>query len=46
MLKNDCVIDLGTGTGIISILIAAKTKAKCITGIEIQEDMVEMAKEV
>jgi tRNA1(Val) A37 N6-methylase TrmN6 len=42
--KNDCVIDLGTGTGIISILIAGKTEAKCITGVEVQEDMVEMAK--
>lgn len=42
--KNDCVIDLGTGTGIISILIAGKTEAKCITGIEIQEDMADMAK--
>lgn len=41
--KNDCVIDLGTGTGIISILIAGKTEAKSITGIEIQEDMAEMA---
>ncbi|TYQ16826.1 UNVERIFIED_CONTAM: tRNA1(Val) A37 N6-methylase TrmN6 [Acetivibrio alkalicellulosi] len=41
--KNDYVIDLGTGTGIISVLIAGKTEAKEITGLEIQEDMAEMA---
>lgn len=37
------VLDLGTGTGIIPILIAAKTKAKYITGVEIQPYMAEMA---
>ncbi|MDQ2086366.1 tRNA1(Val) (adenine(37)-N6)-methyltransferase [Herbivorax sp. ANBcel31] len=42
--KNDFVVDLGTGTGIIPILIAGKTEAKSILGIEIQEDMAEMAK--
>lgn len=41
--KGDLVIDLGTGTGIIPILLAGKTHAKRITGIEIQEDLVEMA---
>lgn len=41
--KGDTVVDLGTGTGIIPILIAGKTGAAKITGIEIQEDMVEMA---
>ncbi len=37
------VIDLCTGTGIIPFIIAGKTKAEYIKGIEIQEDMVEMA---
>jgi tRNA1Val (adenine37-N6)-methyltransferase len=41
--KNDKVIDLGTGSGIIPILISAKTGAKSITGLEIQPDMAEMA---
>jgi len=41
--KNDNIIDLGTGTGIISILLAGKTEAKSITGLEIQPDMAEMA---
>ena len=41
--KNDRVLDIGTGTGIIPILIAAKTGAAHITGIEIQPEMAEMA---
>ena len=40
---GDRVIDLGTGTGIISILLAGKTQAEYITGLEIQPDMAEMA---
>ncbi|MBL4934735.1 tRNA1(Val) (adenine(37)-N6)-methyltransferase [Clostridium sp. YIM B02515] len=38
------VIDLCSGTGIIPFLIAGKTEASYITGVEIQEDMVEMAR--
>lgn len=41
--KNGTVIDLCSGTGIIPFILAGKTEAKKITGIEIQEDMVEMA---
>ena len=41
--KNDKVIDLGTGTGIIPILLAGKTQAVSLVGFEIQEQMVEMA---
>lgn len=41
--KNDEVVDLGTGTGIISILLAGKSQAKFITGLEIQSEMAEMA---
>lgn len=41
--KNDRVIDLGTGTGIIAVLLAAKTGARSITGLEIQSQMAEMA---
>ena len=36
-------VDLGTGTGIIPILLAGKTKAEQLVGIEIMEDMAEMA---
>lgn len=41
--KNDVVVDLGTGTGIIPILIAGKSEASKIYGIEIQEEVAEMA---
>jgi len=42
--KNSTVLDLGTGTGIISILLSAKTDLKHITGIEIQKDVADMAR--
>lgn len=38
------VLDLGTGTGIIPILLAAKTKAAHLTGLEIQGDSADMAR--
>lgn len=41
--KDDTVIDLGTGTGIIPVLLAGKTLAKSIVGLEIQPEMVDMA---
>ena len=42
--NNSKVIDLGTGTGIINILLSGKTKASEFIGIEIQEEVAEMAK--
>lgn len=41
--KGSDVLDLGTGTGIIPVLLAGKTEARSITGLEIQQEMVEMA---
>lgn len=41
--KNSKVIDIGTGTGIISILLCKKTQLSKIYGIEIQSDVAEMA---
>ena len=41
--KNSIVMDIGTGTGIIAILLAAKTTAKKIYAVEIQKEMAEMA---
>lgn len=38
------VLDLGTGTGIIPILMEAKTQAKRLTGLEIQEESADMAR--
>ena len=41
---GECVLDLGTGTGILPILLAAKTKGKHFTGLEIQAETAEMAR--
>jgi len=38
------VIDLGTGTGIIPILMEAKTEASHLTGLEIQPESADMAR--
>lgn len=38
------VLDLGTGTGIIPILLEAKTKAEHLTALEIQEESADMAR--
>ena len=42
--KDSIVLDIGTGTGIISILLSAKTEANKIIGIEIQREVADMAK--
>ena len=41
--RNATVMDIGTGTGIISILLCKKTNLKKIYGVEIQKDVAEMA---
>lgn len=41
--KGENVLDLGTGTGIIPILLEAKTQGRQFTGLEIQPDMADMA---
>ena len=38
------VLDMGTGTGILPILLAAKTPGRCFTGLEIQEKSAKMAR--
>ena len=42
--KGDKVLDMGTGTGIIPILMEAKTEAAHLTGLEIQEESADMAR--
>ena len=42
--EDECALDLGTGTGIIPILLAAKTKGKHFTGLEISETSADMAR--
>lgn len=41
--KGEHALDLGTGTGIIPILLEAKTKGAHFTGLEIQPESAEMA---
>jgi len=38
------VLDMGTGTGIIPILLSAKTEAGYLTALEIQEESADMAR--
>lgn len=42
--KNSKVLDLGTGTGIISILLCGKTSLSKIIGVEVQKEVADMAK--
>jgi tRNA1Val (adenine37-N6)-methyltransferase len=38
------IVDLGTGSGVIPIILATKVKSTEIWGVEIQEELAEMAK--
>lgn len=42
--EGDSVLDLGTGTGIIPILMEAKTRASRFFALEIQEESADMAR--
>ena len=42
---NADVMDIGTGNGILPLLLSAKTKAKNIVGVEIQEELYQLANE-
>ncbi|UCD84496.1 MAG: tRNA1(Val) (adenine(37)-N6)-methyltransferase, partial [Deltaproteobacteria bacterium] len=41
--RGDEVIDLGTGSGVIPLILAKKSPAKRIVGVEIQKELAEMA---
>lgn len=41
--KGDKVLDLGTGNGVLPILLSAKSKNAYFTGLEIQEESADMA---
>lgn len=43
-LPGERVLDLGTGTGIIPILMEARTEGEHFTGLEIQEESADMAR--
>jgi tRNA1Val (adenine37-N6)-methyltransferase len=42
--KGECALDLGTGTGIIPILLSAKTEGERFVGLEIQDESADMAR--
>lgn len=42
--RGERVLDLGTGTGILPILLEAKTQGAHFTGLEIQEESADMAR--
>ncbi len=42
--KDSTILDIGTGTGIISILLSKKTECKKIYAVEIQKEIADMAK--
>ena len=42
--KGESALDLGTGTGIIPILLSAKTQGERFVGLEIQEESADMAR--
>ena len=42
--SGERVLDLGTGTGIIAILLEAKTEGEHFTGLEIQPESADMAR--
>jgi len=42
--RGDTLLDLGTGTGIIPLLLSAKTEVSHFTGLEIQEESADMAR--
>lgn len=44
VFSGDKVVDLGTGSGVIALLIAKKYNPRLVLGIEIQERLADMAK--
>lgn len=42
--RNSVVVDIGTGTGIIGLLLCKKTNLQKIYGVEIQKEVAEMAR--
>lgn len=43
-VKGDSVLELGTGSGVISLLISKKCRAKSVTALEIQPRLYDMAR--
>ncbi len=43
-LPASSIVDLGTGCGIIPLILARRLKSATVVGVEVQEDLAEMAK--
>ncbi|MDX9872468.1 MAG: tRNA1(Val) (adenine(37)-N6)-methyltransferase [Clostridia bacterium] len=41
--EGDSIVDLGTGTGVIPLILSARARKLTIYGVEIQEELAEMA---
>lgn len=42
--KNDKVLDLGTGSGILAVILAGTDRCMSASGVEVQDELVDMAK--
>ena len=42
--KDDLIIDLGTGSGVIAIIMGKRKECGKVVGIDVQEELVDMAK--
>jgi len=42
--QHECVLDMGTGSGVISIILATSRPCAKVVALDVQEEMVEMAR--
>jgi len=42
--KNDRVLDMGTGSGVVAMLVAERGQCAEVVGVDVQEEMVDMAR--
>ncbi len=42
--QHECVLDMGTGSGVISIIVASSRPCAKVVALDVQEEMVEMAR--
>ncbi len=42
--KGDLVVDLGTGSGVIAIIMAQRKECRQVVAVDIQEDLIDMAR--
>ena len=42
--KNDCALDMGTGSGVLSIMVAYRWPCGKVIGVEVEEEIADMAR--